>query len=43
MKKQLRVVAFLKEMEDAIPWHEILNALKPYYKTGEGGRPPTPT
>lgn len=42
MKKQLRVVAFLKEMEDAIPWHEILNALKPYYKTGEGGRPPHP-
>jgi len=42
MKKQLRVVAFLKEMEDAIPWHELLNALKPHYKTGEGGRPPHP-
>ena len=42
MKKQLRVVAFLKEMEDAIPWHELLNALKPFYKTGEGGRPPHP-
>ena len=42
MKKQLRVVAFLKEMDVAIPWHELLNALKPFYKTGQGGRPPHP-
>ena len=39
MKKQLRVVAFFKEMDEVIPWNDLLNALKPYYKTGEGGRP----
>lgn len=38
MKKQLRVVTFLKEMNDALPWHDLLVALKPFYKTGENGR-----
>jgi len=38
MKKQIRVVAFLKEMDDALPWHDLLTALTPFYKTGENGR-----
>jgi IS5 family transposase len=39
-KKQLRVERFLGEMDRVIPWGGLLDAIRPYYKTGEGGRTP---
>lgn len=39
-RKQLRVERFLGEMDRVIPWGGLLDAIRPYYKTGEGGRTP---
>src|SRR5687768_17615034 len=37
--KELRVEAFLAEMDAVVPWGALLDAIKPYYKSA-GGRPP---
>jgi len=39
-RKELRVEKFLCEMDRVIPWESLLAVIRPYYKTGEGGRPP---
>jgi len=39
-RKQTRREKFLNEMEQVVPWDELLEVLKPFYPTGERGRPP---
>lgn len=39
-RKDLRIERFLGEMDRVIPWVDLLEVIRPYYKTGEGGRPP---
>jgi len=42
MPKQTKVAVFLAEMNTVIPWSDFLNTIRPFYKTGEGGRPAQP-
>lgn len=42
-KKQTRRERFLAEMEQAVPWSELLAVIEPHYPTaGRRGRPPMP-
>lgn len=38
-RKELRVEKFLGEMDVVVPWHNLVKAIKPHYKS-ECGRPP---
>ena len=39
-RKQTRRARFLEEMEQAVPWQELVARLAPVYPKGERGRPP---
>lgn len=39
-RKRTRRERFLNEMEQVVPWEELLEVLKPFYPSGERGRPP---
>lgn len=39
-RKQTRREKFLNEMEEVVPWDELLAVLKPFYPSGKRGRPP---
>jgi IS5 family transposase len=39
-KKQTRRDKFLTEMEQVVPWARLVARLRPFYPTGERGRPP---
>jgi len=39
-KRVSRREIFLKKMDALIPWSDIIDIIKPYYYTGERGRPP---
>src|SRR5690606_33958121 len=39
-RKQTRRERFLNEMEQVVPWDELLEVLKPFYPSGDRGRPP---
>lgn len=38
-RKELRIERFLNEMNAVVPWKNLIEAVKPHYKS-EGGRPP---
>lgn len=38
--KKTRREVFLEEMEQVVPWDELLKLIEPYYPKGEDGRPP---
>lgn len=40
-KKKLRCERFLEEMSAIVPWHELLDVLRPYYEDKEVGRDKT--
>ncbi len=40
-KKKLKSERFLDEMENVIPWDDILNLIEPYYEAKTTGRPRT--
>jgi transposase, IS5 family len=39
-RKKTRREVFLEEMEQVVPWSELLKLIEPYYPKGEDGRPP---
>ena len=39
-KKQTRRDKFLAEMEQVVPWVQLVTRLRPFYPKGERGRPP---
>jgi IS5 family transposase len=39
-RKRTRREKFLAEMEQVVPWDELLEVLKPFYPSGARGRPP---
>ena len=39
-KKKTKREEFLEIMEEIIPWDEWVGIIRPYYPTGERGRPP---
>ena len=39
-RKQTRREKFLNGMDQVVPWDELLEALKPFYPSGQRGRPP---
>jgi len=42
-KRQTRREKFLAEMEQVVPWTELVGVIAPYYpKAGRRGRPPMP-
>jgi IS5 family transposase len=41
-RRPTRRSKFLAEMERAVPWKQLCGLIKPYYPTGEGGRPSVP-
>lgn len=38
MRKTLRVETFLNEMNQAMPWKQLVATMSPFYRTGDGGR-----
>ncbi|GGL47245.1 hypothetical protein GCM10009091_31330 [Pseudomonas brenneri] len=36
---KLRKECFLIEMDQVVPWKELINLIEPHYPNGEGGRP----
>lgn len=41
-RKQTRKELFLKEMEQVVPWKDLIGLIEPHYPRGEGGRPAYP-
>ena len=39
-KKVTRRDKFLGEMEEVVPWERLVEIIRPYYPTGQRGRPP---
>ena len=38
--RRTRQAAFLKEMEQVVPWGELCSLIEPYYPKAGNGRPP---
>ncbi len=41
-RKQTRQELFLIEMDQVVPWEDLVALIEPHYPKGEGGRPAYP-